>query len=153
MKKISNEIKRMYEVKFVSLLACNDKTYCLLNLLVQQCTVIKIASGSMHHCDVLCLVLSMCSLPAYHYAEHLGSSKMPLVCAPCLLSVVAATVPGCLCALYSCMVEIPTSCWFDLKSFYWLVWALSIIGASLSEPHIDHDNVPRRGEIYVCGRV
>ena len=40
----------------------------------------------MHHCDVLCLVLSsLCSLPAYHYAEHLGSSKMPLVCAPCLL--------------------------------------------------------------------
>ena len=39
----------------------------------------------MHHCDVLCLVLSsLCSLPAYHYAEHLGSSKMPLVCAPCL---------------------------------------------------------------------
>ena len=29
----------------------------------------------------------------------------------------------------------------------------AIIGASLSEPHIDHDNVPRRGEIYVCGRV
>ena len=28
----------------------------------------------------------------------------------------------------------------------------SIIGASLSEPHIDHDNGPRRGEsIYVSG--
>ena len=33
------------------------------------------------------------------------------------------------------------------------------IGASLSEPHIDRDNVPRGGEcciylsIYVCGRV
>ena len=39
----------------------------------------------MHHCDVLCLILSsLCSLPAYNYAEHLGSSKMPLVCAPCL---------------------------------------------------------------------
>ena len=34
---------------------------------------------------VLCLILSsLCSLPAYNYAEHLGSSKMPLVCAPCL---------------------------------------------------------------------
>ena len=28
---------------------------------------------------------------------------------------------------------------------------LSVIGASLSEPHIDHDNVPRRGEcLYLC---
>ena len=55
----------------------------------------------MHHCDVLCLVLSsLCSLPAYNYAEHLGSLKMPLVCAPCMLtSVVAAIVPSCLCAL------------------------------------------------------
>ena len=32
----------------------------------------------MHHCDVLCLILSsLCSLPAYNYAEH-------LVDAPCL---------------------------------------------------------------------
>ena len=28
---------------------------------------------------------------------------------------------------------------------------LCLIGASLSEPHIDHDNIPRRGEcLYVC---
>ena len=26
----------------------------------------------MHHCDVLCLVISsLCSLQAYHYVEHL----------------------------------------------------------------------------------
>ena len=54
----------------------------------------------MHHCDVLCLVLSsLCSLPAYHYAEHLGSSKMPLVCAHLFTSVVAAIVPSCTCVL------------------------------------------------------
>ena len=54
----------------------------------------------MHHCDVLCLVLSsLCSLPAYHYAEHLGSSKMPLVCAPCLLVLLQF-----LCELFVCFV-------------------------------------------------
>ena len=50
-----------------------------------------------------------------------------------------------------------------LMSLSWYIRVMSsvvcwIIGASLSEPHIDHDNVPRRGEclylsIYVSGRV
>ena len=33
---------------------------------------------------------------------------------------------------------------------YRIISSKTIIGASLSEPHIDHDNVPRRGEcLYV----
>ena len=67
-------------------------------------------------------------LPAYNYAEHLGNSKMPLVCAPCFnTSVVAAIVPFCLYALWTCMLDIPTSSWFHLKSFYCLICALFII--------------------------
>ena len=54
----------------------------------------------MHHStDVLCLVLSsLCSLPAYNYAEHLESLKMPSCLCTLLTSVVAAIVPSCLCA-------------------------------------------------------
>ena len=56
--------------KFISVLACVDKNIAFrfigvaLRLLNSQ--------WKMHHCDVLCLVISfLCSLQAYNYAEHL----------------------------------------------------------------------------------
>ena len=47
------------------MLACVDKNIGVaLRLLISQ--------WNMHHCDVLCLVLSsLCSLQTYNYAEHL----------------------------------------------------------------------------------
>ena len=32
----------------------------------------------MHHCDVLCLLLSLCSLQAYDYAEHLHNNYLTI---------------------------------------------------------------------------
>ena len=56
--------------KFLSVLACVDKNIAFkfigvaLRLLNSQ--------WKMHHCDVLCLVISfLCSLQAYNYTEHL----------------------------------------------------------------------------------
>ena len=52
------------------------------------------------------------------------------------------------------------ACCTCVKEFVLLLMMIlyNIIGASLSEPHIDHDNVPRRGEclyvsMYVSGCV
>ena len=49
-------------------------------------------------------------------SEPCSSSKMPLVCAPCL-PVFAAVVPSYLCTLQSCMLDIPTYIGFHRKSF------------------------------------
>ena len=56
--------------KFISVLACVDKNIAFkfigvaLRLLNSQ--------WKMHHCDVLCLVISfLCFLQAYNYTEHL----------------------------------------------------------------------------------
>ena len=60
------------------MLACVDKTlpFKFIGVALQLLN----SQWKMHHCDVLCLALSsLCSLPAYNYAEHLGSLKMPLV--------------------------------------------------------------------------
>ena len=56
--------------KFISVLACVDKNIAFKSISV----ALRLLNSQwkMHHCDVLCLVISsLCSLQAYNYAEHL----------------------------------------------------------------------------------
>ena len=56
--------------KFISVLACVDKNIAFKSIGV----ALRLLNSQwkMHHCDVLCLVISsLCSLQAYNYAEHL----------------------------------------------------------------------------------
>ena len=70
-----------FMISKISVLACVDKKHCLLNLLVYSVTIIS--QWKMHHCDVLCLVLSsLCSLQAYIYAEHVYNILLFLSTSP-----------------------------------------------------------------------
>ena len=55
--------------KFINVLACVDKDIAFKSIGVAL--RLLHSQWKMHHCDVLCLVISLCSLQAYNYAEHL----------------------------------------------------------------------------------
>ena len=55
----------------------------------------------------------------------------------------ALSLEGNVIRYVACQKKLSSSSRTFLQGIY---ITLSVIGASLSEPHIDHDNVPRRGE-------
>ena len=68
---------------------------------------------------------------------------------PCLCTLQLTSVPSCLLA---CMLNIPTSIWFHLKSFYWLVYNendVFVCYPTNLARLFDHCLMPKNGRVAV----